>query len=866
MKSIIAQARGRSLQTRRTFLKWVLGVAASGAMAKVVPEEAQVLMGQYTQALAAVDDGRLDPKLDFWTATLVGGTFGWTVFWEAAFKGKEFSIWSALKVNTAYATRIALLQARGGRAGRLLAAREEEEWLHGMIPIPLLALLSTWTTAPEDLKVNLDRLFPPDPEALEPNFDYKRVAPLPTSNSLEDWEDRLRVTRRDVAAYAARVASVGLTLAPLGTTYLSSSLTNQMKRRMLRILYEKNLAGIIVSIKRANRHGCLPEACMVASTAAMEKAEAEFNGVGGFSKLMVALSANLNGQCGIGDPPEIYLFAKYFRQHPDIVAASHASGIALSGFHTILFNVLWLEAVAGGDARRTGPLPTIDRATAGRGRRFIAMLAANVETVAKGFARSVFDSRTYRESEEIVASMDLILERARTRNRAKDAPHKRDVLPVLDDVLQLIEGMPHVVFHFDPRNSLRKRERFFKQLLDDDLLMGQVYSSIDPEALKSSQAFAESGIAEDIRRSVVKGDFRLLGTLLAATRKQAENYMTAEIADVFARMLAPPMDAEVADRARPRPAGGSSRSSPLHRYFESLNRERRRIEDRKPELIEKMERDIDLAMRFIASLLDRNLAEDAVRSVMTLLGIQVDRSDPELVQGLREKVLAADDNTLAKVVRHFNGTHRRRGEYKAQFDPEHETGVFSPEGREVLIALLTQIPAVPALSRLAKLTFEHLYGTSPERPPTAAQLKEIISSTLILCAVMSGTADNVAAFLFASEVMLDSLKQRYGEELMQRHGRLATWVIIAAIKVAEASGALTRVGNGPNMSQKKMFLEIDPGYSEGIRVEEKEEKQDMLSSMANGWAYLQVFLTIAGFVTLISAELDRVQEDAGSAA
>ncbi|MBF0189317.1 MAG: hypothetical protein HQL50_15440, partial [Magnetococcales bacterium] len=378
------------------------------------------------------DDEKLPMWLDLTTALGVSGTFAKQVMHNMLIKGEDLSLVTAMKVNGAHAARVALLRHFGNAEGQELAHHEDYEWGHGLTPVPLLVVLSTFTTA--DLKANVDVFFPKIEEALEPSFNYKVVDPLPIfDDNIDLWKKRLETVKQDITVFAARVAAVTGALAPLGTTYLSSALADQMKRGMLRMLYEQSLCIEVIAWKEETGSGvsAFTDAQMLEIRSnfrerARKRAYKYFHGPLGFSNMMTALPANASGMWGIGDPPEIFAMLEYY-DRPEVLAGSHFVGAGMAASYNIIFMLMWLTRVG----------------VTGKGQFISHSLRDGLKTLG-ALMRASVNTNTYGRSVPVIEDLAEVLKAAKEEQPTPDNDHKRDLL---ERILHIVEKTPRQSFH-----------------------------------------------------------------------------------------------------------------------------------------------------------------------------------------------------------------------------------------------------------------------------------------------------------------------------------------------------------------------------------------------------------------------------------
>lgn len=181
---------------------------------------------------------------------------------------------------------------------------------------------------------------------------------------------------------------------------------------------------------------------------------------------------------------------------------------------------------------------------------------------------------------------------------------------------------------------------------------------------------------------------------------------------------------------------------------------------------------------------------------------------------------------------------------------EHDNAFLSHGAKEVLWALLTQVPVVAPAARLASEAVPKICGIKEGTRPSPAQAKEAVGAYLLSVIAMSAFADNVAAYLFGEESLKAFFKTYYGEEVFNQHPRLADLVTIAPLKLAEQAGSLTKVGNGPNFAQRKWEVVIRDGSTQ-TQVSDMtmpETLQNRFAQLANAQLFLA---SVAAFSQVI---------------
>jgi len=139
-------------------------------------------------------------------------------------------------------------------------------------------------------------------------------------------------------------------------------------------------------------------------------------------------------------------------------------------------------------------------------------------------------------------------------------------------------------------------------------------------------------------------------------------------------------------------------------------------------------------------------------------------------------------------------------------EPEMRSG-YTHSAREVMLALLNQIPHVPAIVELAKKGMKQLQGMG-------ASYEHQFLAVAAMVGVTSAHADNVAAFLFGVATY-DALFNDYADSLDmdrddERIKELKYQSFLMAHRVAVYEGKAFKPGNGPNFKLSKKIAEEEP--------------------------------------------------------
>lgn len=165
--------------------------------------------------------------------------------------------------------------------------------------------------------------------------------------------------------------------------------------------------------------------------------------------------------------------------------------------------------------------------------------------------------------------------------------------------------------------------------------------------------------------------------------------------------------------------------------------------------------------------------------------------------------------------------------------PEAET-LLSEQALEQSKALLTQLPAVPSLVRTAQSVIGQL--TEKMGGSQADRIKAITRMVLLSDVSLSSVADNVAAMLYARQVLNDSLANAFGDKKWYtKYPQLDRFVRLSTLMAAVWGGAHSRIGNGSNFILQGKAGSIDT-YG-NIHLENADI--NFARSFANPYSFLQ---------------------------
>ena len=475
--------------------------------------------------------------LDIGTALLVAGNFGRHVLWNGAIKGNDLGPRSATEMNGLAWMRIAVLKIFGDKKTANLAGHEMHEIKDGLLPMPVLVALSDATTT--ELTVDAPLIFDAVKDSLEAPVDYENIKRPLFTGDIHEWEKHLQRVNGDITKKAAQIAAITSVMAPLGTTYTSSSLANDLKEEILRMLYEQSLAlGVIDKKCSANEQSddedsnffWDEQAKEEVRQAAYKRADELFNGNMGYSKLMFALAANTQGSWGLGDPPELY-FAIDYMDDPDILLKAHAIGALNSETYTIILNAIWLKKVGVLSAEAFG--------------EFLSAQKTTISAIAKSVTDKNLRNTSFNGNERHVESVMAALS---------------DETDPSGKLRELLQSLPK------PRIRFSLKDYLWKKI---DVLNGQTerMEAIASAVLTTPEAFACSHIFSSIVEAFNAGDSKEARKMLKAMEARLQTKQAENLAVLFEGLLAEGANIDDAERGTDVEAGppiSSSEESRIH--------------------------------------------------------------------------------------------------------------------------------------------------------------------------------------------------------------------------------------------------------------------------------------------------------------
>ncbi len=283
--------------------------------------------------------------LNFATALGVVGAFTKQVVLNAQYdpatgKGRAFGLRSFAEMGVVESARIFALEKFGNEADKHQAAHELADI---KISYGLAGGLVALAEATAHIEADEKALFDNVATMFEQEADSANAAPNALESNAQTWEEHYQKTRSRVAELVAENFAVGMTIAPIATTYTSASLINAMNKRVASALAEHSYAKLVNEAKRSGVELSEDVLLDYMSQAAAE-ANQQMNGPLGYTKKTLLEGGNIQGASMLGDPPNFF----YLQRHGagEWLKAS-GQGFATMNTLALANTEVWLAATLG---------------------------------------------------------------------------------------------------------------------------------------------------------------------------------------------------------------------------------------------------------------------------------------------------------------------------------------------------------------------------------------------------------------------------------------------------------------------------------------------------------------------------------------
>lgn len=675
-------------------------------------------------------------------------------------------------------------------------------------------------------------------------------------DSKETWVRYYRSKKNEVIEATAQNAALTSVVAPITTTYTSASIAQGNFKKMLPLLKETHYAKRIVEVKESQESTrdriptITPDEIEIYESDAEQKALQNINGKDGYIHLNIALSTNLNGALGIGDPPLLYFF---MRHRPDVYAKASLVGLGMSEIATLTQNYAWISRSLGKqDAHKffTQFLGSQLRAT-----------KAIWKSFTDGQLRDVSFGGASQVTETFVQKLEELDKLGGNFNEnAQELRHR-------------LNQTDHAYFFFDVKDFMEQKMKIISSMLsrgqdkhlgeeDDPTRFGYEEFVEMIESDSFIKAFQADGKDQDdqtesllrLLQSETKNDaVALLGALLVN-----EGDSSVDVDEVVTRLMGLPKTKTkiAAGLARRRinelvpqiqiAKSGTEGQQRIH-YINSewdnmsISSRHRELDDARSQLTSVPESEERSQLESVLLKLSafENLADEEVKNLME----QASDLSTIIANNLKGDEYKAGLTSLHKSfsaigIREMKQAMEEAIRLHEGEELEHHSKSFiGHQGQEVLWVLLSQLPAVPSLVHTVEKILPKAVGVG-EDGPDANQLRIMTNAILASTAMVSAFADNVAAYLFAENILEDLYSKFYQD---QYASKLKDAVHIAALQTAVVAGSLSKIGNGPNVTLTR------------IREHGQEEPLTLGSSLGNPYAITQTLVAMG----LLSANIER---------
>lgn len=737
----------------------------------------------HTEASAEKTDEKESLHIDtlnVLTALPVTSTFFYYV--KRGMDGPGFGMDTILTLNGLEAGRLQALRSFGGDDGQKIAHHEAIANMKAAAMIPALMALSHYTTT--SISVDIGTVFAPKKtEQPENTVETPRLPRPEFSAPVEAWEQYLEQLNRTLTTKVAELHALSSVLAPLMTTYESSSATNQGKgpsaerveqlkknvseivirnedgtvneqqtqeaREQLRkrqdnileLLYEQSLArGAVDQKKTVDAQGqeIGPEQIEAMKENARTRANELFNGPEGFTNLETTLAANIHGCIAWGDPPQLFALQKHWGKWKRILKGE-AFGLLNDAFCTYTLTQKWLENAGvvsdqsllkefGGAYSKMGGLT--EGMKFGKNKKSLNDFAEEAQKAGMAGAEKIAAV-----VEKLQQPVQQYLFRKGQLFEALD-----NLLSPEDARMVVASADAGAASYQEQQDPLAQLESFFKGNSDSFISTEQ-----EPQAPSESLQRMIEEIMQGIEADAEK------------TAKEFEQ-QTDQPADGIQRETAQQFQSELQEAAASVETGAPADKKTIEQVIARLD----------------LRSDPD---------------------------IQAAGSHEEMQQQVQKKLEALASTDPQQFAQLF--------ESEAKLEEQHAEhhGGLSHAAKEVRDALASQLPVVDPLASIAGIGLAKAFRLdSGEKKSSPLMVVGAAFAAFETEKRISSLADNVAAYLYAEGLLTNILERVYGKSVLEEFPDAADMVYATALKFAEQAGALTKLGNGPNFTQERFEL------------------------------------------------------------
>lgn len=686
----------------------------------------------------------------------------------------------------------------GLETSRLIALRtskkdsDQEAYKHDMAELigayPLIPVLVEAAHVATNVRVNIDKIFE-DQDAASIGLPEEDIMPSMLAETSE-WEEYLEKQSSQVANLIGKMNALG-SMAPEFTTYWSSSTTNQLHERAFQSIYKMKYVHKVVETRKAVDKGNIAEESMPSEMdlklEALIETQKLVDSPGGLLDLATALFCNNNGDAFFGDPPNFYALFKKPQYFPEYTAL----GLTINEINSFALSSMFLK-IAG---------------VKGNTKRFAKSFLEGQRDLLKVQYRSLIKDKQLRDisfggKNGAFAIFELMQkgDYEGVEERLGDIPEgyfRSDIRSILGHQRKAIGSRLRRLERRINADELTD-ERFDYDAYEKLLLHnGSFFEERDPEnpdENHENDSFIRTAMIEAWKDKDYKTLTDYIRKMLEARAKSNQSDIAALFEGMRENGISVGVENSTDEEAK-------SRTNMLRNLFDLA---KGNLSDKKPnlnDLYEAFSEDDKAKYWDLASTTDD---EDIRQALMIMLSMQNKHDEPEEGHG------------------------------------HDKNKILSESAAEVAFALPTQIPAVPALVHVVKNDLLPLLTKGIDDPDK--KLKRERDVILLMSELISSTADNVAAYLFALTSLQELYKERYGDRVLEENKGLDKAISFAAIFAAVYAGGLSKFGNGPNFLQERPVGSIDEDGELRIHSEKRKLKDTMHNPYALGGSAAVYFL------------------------
>lgn len=727
---------------RRGFNKALVGAAGIAALGTTLRSDRPPVEKPHSEGTLEHEDAHEKSHISWLnagTALAVTGEFIRHVANNATEK-RVFGLRSFVEMIGVESARLGILSL-GNKDDKHQAAHEAKDIFE--VSYPLMGVLTLLAEATNHIEADEKALFDHQAKIIdEENDNQANIIPDALSSSPESWGEYHKQTQDDIIRLAAQNRIIGAIIAPIGTTYTSSTLINAMNKRMSTAITKQAYAKAVHEAKQSGIE-LTQENLFTFMGQSVARSDRLMHGKMGYVLNTMTNGANIQGAGFIGDPPNFFYI---LRNGLGEWAKASVQGLATMNAMAHVNDTVWLAQALG--VKDTVPIQG----------KLIKQMGIAAKDIGSGALKTLADPdyATLRFKKQ-GAMLDEILSTPENGYSAED----------VDKIRAMLGDMETTPFAYDWRGFVSALKPQSTSRIGRMADMLAKFSSSFKDGNNIYGPNVMRPIMEQLRdQANSEPAHGLVKRFVSSYMGEQRNFQT----DVLAEMLENMLDAKD--------------TTTNEHYAERLNS----LTSLKGEVLSQTQ--IDSTIADIEELLTHDNSalhdpEERARKEEQDT-IAFNKSLEELTKGLGHLPESSRETLVkfwAKAI-------------KADSVSDHaHTGGLSHASKEVLSALATQIPAANAVA----ISVRKLLEFTPKSVPFEAKASLIMGTA----AGLSGVADNVVAYVFCEDVLLKEYKKEYGDDVFDRTPGLKDQITRASLFTAIIGGALTKIGNGPNFKLEK---------------------------------------------------------------